>query len=521
MRYLPQKDSFPDEKSFWAETVTSIKNQIENTPVVRSRGRGDLRSIKELRYRLDMNNDKSGQPLFADLPKELYLSDRYLVKDRNLLNNFGMNPLFMDEIVRLVEQDLRIASKGKSKMKGKDTDENWHTRAAIMLQLPFKNSWRERISELKRLDLIPLQDGGWVVATAGPIYFPTVDGILIPRGLDLQLVEQSAAENKERARLFKFLDVKGAEAEEIRSKIFEIYKTSGHSEQVTLDMSREHLHFLYLTHHGAEDSNYSDRIQIYDEDGEMRYPGKFDLHIPDDHPCGPRVLFGDNGIGEDTEVYLIADAYLKDVPDTPPGTDLTWTEWLHEYIGVRRELRLVNRDESELSPSCKWIAENRPDNFLGFLKHLWLIEGHIIQGSQEIRVELMGINIPCVDGRTQELQETYLPLPSLQDYCSRFMDEDEFFPFIQLPEDGGNEGILAQWSFLAEFGVGVNHGLHFRLHVLSLKSQICASSIQNIPQLASLYLSIDASQQDSGDPAQGKNDIELVGLSRCYSNCGY
>ena len=515
MRYLPQKDSFPDEKSFWAETVTSIRNQIERTPVVRSRGRGDLRPIKELRYRFDTNNDKSGQPLFADLPKELYLSDRYLVKDRDLLNNFGMNPLFMDEIVRLLEQDLRIASKGKSKMKGKDTDENWHTRAAILLQLPFQKSWTERISELKQLDLIPLQDGGWVVATAGPIYFPTVDGILIPRGLDLQLVEQSAAENKERARLFKFLDVKWAEAEEIRSKIFEIYKTSRHSEQVTLDMSREQLHFLYLTHHGAEDWNYLDRIQIYDEDGEMRYPGKFDLHIPDDHPCSPRVLFGDNGIGEDTEVYLIANAYLTEVPDTPPGTDLTWTEWLHDYIGVRRELRLVNREESELSLSCKWIAENRRDSFLDFLKHLWLIEGHIVQGSQDIRLELTGINIPCVDGRTQELQETYLPLPSLQDYCSRFMDEDEFFPFIQLPEDGGNEGILAQWSFLAEFGVGVNYDLDFRLHVLCLKSQICASSIQNTSQLAALYLSIDASQQDSGDPAQGKNDIELVGLSRC------
>jgi hypothetical protein len=136
-----------------------------------------------------MNNDNSGQPLFADLPKELYLSDRYSIKDRNLLKNFGMNALCMEDIVRLVEHDLRIASKGKSKMKGKDTDENWHTKAAILLQLPFKNSWTERISELKRLDLIPLQDGGWVVATAGPIHFPTVDGILIPRGLDLQFVE--------------------------------------------------------------------------------------------------------------------------------------------------------------------------------------------------------------------------------------------------------------------------------------------------------------------------------------------
>ena len=35
-----------------------------------------------------------------------------------------------------------------------------------------------------------------------------------------------------------------------------------------------------------------------------------------------------------------------------------------------------------------------------------------------------------------------------------------------LPADVGSEGILEQWSFLAELGVGVKNDLDFRLEIL-------------------------------------------------------
>ena len=248
-----------------------------------------------------------------------------------------------------------------------------------------------------------------------------MDSIPIPRDLDLQLVEPAAAENLERSKLFTCLDVKGAEVKEIRSKILKMYKTSGDCEHINLTISREHLHFLYLTHHAAEEINCSDRIQIYDQGGEMHRPSLLDLYIPDDRPYGPRVLLGD------TSVYFIDDTYLDDLPEKPSSVDLTWTEWLHKYIGVRRDLRLVNTDNSDISLACKWVGKNRPNKFLEFLKHLWPYEGDLVLSSSHIQDQLTEIKVLCMAGRTHELIETYLPLSNLQRYCKRFMEKDEFF----------------------------------------------------------------------------------------------
>lgn len=119
----------------------------------------------------------------------------------------------------------------------------------------------------------------------------------------------------------------------------------------------------------------------------------------------------------------------------------------------------------------------------------------------------MDIDVSCVAGRTMKLCQTYLPLPNLQSCCKRFMEEDEFFPFIELPADTGGESILAQWSFLTELGVSVKDDVEFRLDILYRKSENGANLTLNISRLAYLYLSIDASQQDSEDPTQDKGDI--------------
>lgn len=509
MRYLPQKNSFPWD-SFWKKLVAGIENEITSTPVMRSREIGVLRPINKLRYRLDKNNDENGDPLFADLPTELYLSDNYLPEDRRLLKDFGLHRIYMDEVVQLVEQDLKLACKGKSRMRGKDTDDDWHTRAAILLRQPFENGSQNTVNQIKWLDLIPLQDGCWVSAAAAPIYFPTVDGIPIPQDLGLRLVDPAAAKNARRAELFKYLDVETAKVKSIRSKILAMYDTTEGCKHITLDISREHLHFLYLTHRAAKETDCSNRIRIYDRVDDMCHPGSVDLHIPDDHPYGPRVLLGDDGIGNDTEVYLVADSYLDNVPEKAPGVELAWAEWMHKYIGVQRHLRLVNNTKSELSLTCRWVAKNRPNKFLGFLKHLWPFEGKLALGLPTVLCELSGILVPCMGDHDLELSQTYLPLPNLQKFCKRFIQEDEFFPFVKLPADIDGDSLLERWSFLTEFGVGVKDNLEFRLKILFWVRtlNLGASATRNISRVVDLYLSIDASHQDSGNQAKGKKNIK-------------
>lgn len=177
------------------EVVAMIKEKICRTPVVRSRERGKLRPIKELRSHQNTVNDEHGNPLFADLPRELYLSDHYSTMGRIILKDFGLNGINLNSYFLLLEHDLKLAGAGKSRMNGKDTDNSWQTKAAIALQKNFKRGIQRQISNLKQLDLIPLHDARWVTATAGPVYFPTLAGIHIPSDLNLQLVETVAAEN--------------------------------------------------------------------------------------------------------------------------------------------------------------------------------------------------------------------------------------------------------------------------------------------------------------------------------------
>ena len=155
MRYLPRKGNIL-KKGFWGELVTRIEEKINSTPVVRSLERRDLRPIDKLRYILDMLNDRYGNPLFADLPNELYLSDNYSYEDLVLLADFGMQPPFMHEVVWLVEQDLKLANEGKLRMKSEDSDDSWHSRAAIILQLSFEMRCQKSISKMKQLGSYPV-----------------------------------------------------------------------------------------------------------------------------------------------------------------------------------------------------------------------------------------------------------------------------------------------------------------------------------------------------------------------------
>lgn len=502
MRYLPQKSSFPWE-NFWKLLVTRIEARVTNTPILRSRGRGLLCPIDDLRYRLQRHNDGNGNPLFADFPTEIYLSDHYLPRDRDLLLDFGLKALSKEDVLDLVKRDLSLARDGKSRMRSKNTTNDWHTRAAALLSLPFNDSCDAYIRRITRLRLIPLQQGSWANAVQGHIYFPTVNGVHIPRDLDLDLVDSTATENTERAHLFECLGVKDATTKAIRIEIFAMYKSPEKCGHVTPDISRDHLQFLYRTHQTANETDCSDRIEVYDRlDNLMNFPSDLDMYIPDDHPYGPRKLLGDDESYRTSIVYPIHDCYLESFPQKSSGMDMAWVEWLHSYVGIRRHLRLVTRDKSGLSPACKWISRYRPEKFLGFLKRLWPFEGKLaLAADTSCAVDLRCTEVPCIGGLMVELQSTYLPLPDLQNSCRRFMVEGERFPFVKLPADGNGEGMLEQWSFLEDLWVGTKDNLYFSLEILSRlrMANPDASKMRDISRLPDLYLSIDARLQDTED----------------------
>jgi len=158
-----------------------------------------MRRIKELRYRLSSHNDRDGNPLFRDLDPELYLSDSFPYADIQILKKFGLSLLYMNEILDTVEKDLKRSS---SRLKGSSMDDDWHSKAVSLLSVPFEMEWLDQITRVRALDLIPLNNGSWVRANDGEIFYSSVGDVPIPGDLGLRLLHPDPAKNAERREFF-------------------------------------------------------------------------------------------------------------------------------------------------------------------------------------------------------------------------------------------------------------------------------------------------------------------------------
>jgi hypothetical protein len=235
MRYLPRKRSHHWDP-FWGALVERIEELLGHERILYTRGMRILRPVKDLRYRMECTNDRRGNPLFEDLRPELYLSDAYADEDIKILEDVGLEALNIQHCVDLARQDLASAS---SRFKSPATDEDWHHRAASLLSVPFQERWKDQITQLRMLKLIPLVDGSWVAATEGNIFYSDVNDILLPGDLGLRLVSPAAATNAARRTLFDHLGVQSADVANVRSLIFRKYARDPASINFSMSLSPE------------------------------------------------------------------------------------------------------------------------------------------------------------------------------------------------------------------------------------------------------------------------------------------
>jgi hypothetical protein len=116
---------------------------------------------------------------------------------------------------------------------------------------------------------------------------------------------------------------------------------------------------------------------------------------------------------------------------------------------------------------CLHVAKELPSKFLGFLRYAWESEEGSVVSSEGIVDAMKNVEVLCQgEDELQPLSSTYLPLPSLQEKCSAFMDED-FFPFLELGESWSSDEEVDDWSFLKKrLGVGAEDNLQFYIDVL-------------------------------------------------------
>ena len=454
--------SVPDQ--FWRLLGPNIKSLLKETPILRSKSGRSLHYPKDLCTVPIVYRDKDGNPLFADLEPELYLSDKYdwLILSKEL----DVGVISIVQLLERIEADLESAD---SRLKSKGYDQDWHRRVAEFL-VEQLSKWRKHPQigpYRKRLRLIPLQSGLWVSESANPIYFQSSGPVTIPTDLGLRLVEPSAATNSARAALYRELGVKNCNMSTVLPLICQRYRRSGlfGEPSLTLEHSVSHLNYLYW-HSTGDDPKVDSTIWLFDhKKREVQRSGPFQKYVffEDEHDqYSPKTFLATVEVDGRTytiDASFIHPQYIASQPEKRPGR-MSFVEWLEDSVGVQRNVPLLKIGHVDsISDEFDFVKWHGSEKVMGLLKKNWQQYGPQVW---HVDNELRYMPVNTEDGEIC-LNESYLPLPTLKSKIRTW--QIQRFPFLRLPVEL-TEDNLDQWKFLAELGVNVSDDLDFHLKAL-------------------------------------------------------
>lgn len=510
MRYLPEKDS-PGWNKLWLSLINIIADKITRTPVLYGRSMSHRRLIHDLFYITDEVLDENGCPLFYDDPEQI-ISQEYEDEDINSLLEYGLCAATFTEIIGWVRSDIRRGD--LSRMRSPKTSESWHTRAAQLLSSAFEMNSAQEMKKLKKLKLLPLEDGTWVSALHNPVYFSKVNGLDIPSDVQLRVVSKSVA-NAARMMLFKSLGVETASAGLVRKEILRLY--SAGETPPSIESSKQHLEFLYLTEDLADDDEPEyDSLTIYDSNENIYSYLDGYIYIANDEPYGAWELLrrtdpgpnpGNGAPGYRTR--FVNEIYFKDCPTAiqSEAWPKAWVEWFYDKLDVEN---CVEFDGYVLRGAAKYLQKYRPEKFLGAL-YVWYDQKHL---SSNFITSMQKKKVLCRGNHQVMLKNAYFPTKELERLVERFVGQNVFFPWLWLDidttPDVTSDVIPPRWkSLLTNLKVGFpSTDLDFSLDMLkyALKNFPTTVTSSDAARLFELYDHIQEKyrEEEKREAAQGK-----------------
>lgn len=466
-----------------------IKSLIFETPILKARHGGNLRQINDVVILVEGFMDVGDNPLLDDHTLNPFLSNRYSNVCKDILKDFGLKRMHTRLLISMLRDDLESPA---SRMKSDYHSAEWHSKLARLLMLAPKEN-------VKSLGLIPLRSGEWVSASSMPIYLPTTRGISVPPEVDIKVLEPSAVANEDRKVLFEHLEIIEPSIADVRASIFRSY-SSVHC-RVSREDSKAHLHYLYVTQPLDDTETDFKSIYVYSEGGHVGYPHREDVYLRSGHSYGPEELLLPTDSAPGFQILLLHPTYLENAPIAPSLRHPSWREWLRKPVLLKESLSLFSSDGRTMSEACKYVSEHRPEKFLGLLKYLWKYEGKRISKNDDLVKIIKDIDASkfCMPNiLATNLDQTFLPLQSLQQVCARFMEEYEHFPFLKIDEVAALEELGSQWMFLhTAFSVGNDDDLNFLLEILwwihrSGFNDFDTFPLSNPRRILDLYVSLDS-----------------------------
>ncbi|CVK97556.1 uncharacterized protein FMAN_11584 [Fusarium mangiferae] len=488
--FLPVQDSGHD--SFWSGLNAKILSLVQDTPILRSRNKSDLRLISEVVIASDGMTDDGGILLLDDPVKDPFVSAKYPSKVTKHLKPYGLRVASAPLFVNLLKRDL---NQHNSKMRANTTADEWHSSVARMCSKIFDNGWNGT-ALLESLEVLPLRNGHWKASTSGPFYFPMTGDTEIPNGLGLKVISKSATNNPDRRELFQHLGVTEATHERVRSTIFSSFIDRP---TMTFRFTFDCLRYLFLTHSRSKHKRESYKsIRLFTEEYELHPTHSQIIYLPgDEYPFSPASLLRNAPVPPNFPVYFLRLGYLSIESKDQDFSLCSYKRWLCDFIGIHERLKILSTNQNELSQPFQYVLTHRPARFLGLFEHLWLLEGKEVLKHQTVVSQIKKVPAKelCKVTFSTNLENTWLPLPELKDCARRYMEQPEQFLFLSLEDDRNDEQIGSKWNFLTKyFSVGKSNDLEFLLEILYCIRRSCTIPLSTLQsqRVLELYIAIYA-----------------------------
>ncbi|KAH7153448.1 hypothetical protein EDB81DRAFT_647502 [Dactylonectria macrodidyma] len=166
-------------------------------------------------------------------------------------------------------------------------------------------------------------------------------------------------------------------------------------------------------------------------------------------------------------------------------------------------------DSTSLTTRLLQYANEKPAEFLNFLRSSWESDAATLSGNAVAVAMLKDIKVLCESGDRLPLTRTYLPVPKLVSLCEGYMLENERFPFLKLRKPPTTDDDLGSWAFLeSHLCVGTRNDLGFYLDILrSIRQKNNRDQVKLPRRILQLYLRIHAACEASNDALKAQQKV--------------
>lgn len=282
----------------------------------------------------------------------------------------------------------------------------WHSRLAAAVNTIGAHA-------VRGLNIIALRNNKWTSCKAKKLFFPNLgEGITIPKGIEVDVVDDEAAEDENRRALYLSLGVCTLDEAKVFDLILQQHGRQGQSKASwAVEDVVEHAWFLFRAKSYPREFDLN-RLLVASRDDNL-FSGK-DVYMDAPDSRFPLSKFLDK---TSANVHYLHDEYYDfpssqtvDDPRGPETLRMKWLNWLHEAIGVRTVPRLVGA--GGVSPEFATIVKAGEENeWLQLLKDEWDAYALDLQSpaNEKVKASLTEITVLCLDGEQRALKDVYLP----------------------------------------------------------------------------------------------------------------